>query len=137
MAKKEKAASAEVVSEGAVIYFIADSDSLDTATAEYLRDKSYITINGAWRKFKNFVKMAYTNARAYELLSDTFWRLDKEQQENYIIGSDALPIELSLMTDYQTAYFVGYDISRLKEIEKAYEKAQNISTRIATFKLES
>lgn len=138
MAKREKPGTVLTeVAEDSVVYFIANAGILDAETLEYLNDKPYITLNGSFRKFKNFITMAFSNQRAFDLAQDTFWRLDKEQAAKYVIGSDALPIELSLMQDYQTAYLVGYDDIRLQQIKAAYEKAENISTKIATFKLES
>jgi len=138
MAKKEKPETVQAeVAEDSVVYFVANAGMLDSETLEYLNDKPYITLNGSFRKFKNFITMAFSNQRAFDLAQDTFWRLDKEQAAKYVIGSDALPIELSLMQDYQTAYLVGYDDIRLQQIKAAYEKAENISTKIRVFKLES
>ena len=138
MAKKEKPETVQAeVAEDSVVYFVANAGMLDSETLEYLNDKPYITLNGSFRKFKNFITMAFSNQRAFDLAQDTFWRLDKEQAAKYVIGSDALPIELSLMHDYQTAYLVGYDDIRLQQIKAAYEKAENISTKIIVFKLES
>lgn len=132
MAKKEKTAE-DTGKPSKDIYFIANSEDVSQEMAEFLRDKVYITINGAFRKFKNFVKMAFTNQRQFELAKDTFWRLPRDQQENFVIGGDEVPIELSLLADYDNAFLVGYDDIRIAALTKEYKKAENITTQLSKF----
>jgi len=136
MAKKEKPEAEAETKPDSVIYFIANTNLLSPAQIEYLRDKPYITINGAFRRFKNFVTMAFTNQRAYELEKDSFWRLEKEDQKRFVIGGDEIPIELTLMQDFKTAYLIGYDDIRFKQVEAAYKKAENITTQLSKFVLD-
>jgi len=139
MAKKEKISvdEPETKTESkSTVYFIANESFLNDSEIEFLRDKAYITINSAWRKFKNFILMAFTNQRKYEENEDRFWRLNREDREKFVIGSDALPIELTLMGDYEVAYFVGYDDIRFQQVKQALEKAENISTQIERFTLD-
>ncbi len=139
MAKKEKFSvdEPEAKTESkSVIYFIANVPFLSAGEIEYLRDKPYITINDAWRKFKNFILMAFTNQRQFEINEDCFWRLNSSDRNKFVIGSDALPIELTLMGDYEIAYMVGYDDIRFQTIKQALEKAENISTQINQFTLD-
>lgn len=136
MAKKEKPEAEAETKPDSVIYFIANTNLLSPAQIEYLRDKPYITINGAFRRFKNFVTMAFTNQRAYELEKDSFWRLEKEDQKRFVIGGDEIPIELTLMQDFNAAYLIGYDDIRFKQVEAAYKKAENITTQLSKFVLD-